>query len=275
VKHDPRYRLDDLQRFATTLLAGLGVSPTRAMAMASQLLWFDAAGAPEFGIQTLPDWLDRIGSGEIDPAAEGRVGVERTGTAVLDGQKGLPPLILARAAELAVEKARDAGVGLVRVTNVSPAGPAAAVVAEVAIGPLAAAAIGPRGSWALALPSVGGLPAVFDSALGVAGADSSAPTLWDVLAPWGAVLAPEGTWLLAAFSVAAVEPLTTFQERFAVTFSQAPPLPRAVLLPGPWETLRRDAHERGISLKAAAWSRFQQWAERLGVGTPQPWHVES
>ena len=47
---------------------------------------------------------------------------ERTTLALFDGENGLPPLILERAAELAVEKAREAAVGLVRVVGVR-AGP--------------------------------------------------------------------------------------------------------------------------------------------------------
>src|SRR5262245_11673289 len=163
VKDAPRYRLDELRRFAAALTAAAGVSPTRASALATQLLWYDAAGCPLHGIQSLAGWLERIESREVDPAAEGRVGPQRRGTAVFDGQNGLPPLILAREAELAVEKARDAGVGLVRLVNVAALGSAAAVAADVAVGPLGAAVLGPRSAWTLALPTAGGLPAVFDS----------------------------------------------------------------------------------------------------------------
>jgi hypothetical protein len=202
---DPiRYRLDDVRRFATELASGLGVPRPRAAALASHLLWFDAAGAPSHGISTLPRWLDRFEAGEFDLAAEGRGMIERNGTAVLDGQNGLPPLILERAAGIAVEKARDAGVGLVRVSHVGPTGPAAALAAEMAIGPCSAMVLGPGPSWTLAIPTDAGLPALFDSALGSEGDSTLSSTSWpEGLAPWAAVLAPEGGWLIAAIAVAA------------------------------------------------------------------------
>jgi LDH2 family malate/lactate/ureidoglycolate dehydrogenase len=273
VKDAPRYRLDDLRRFATALAAGVGVPPARAAVLAAQVLWYDVAGAPDHGIQSLANWLEHIAAQRLDPAAEGRVGAERNGTAVLDGQKGLPPLILARAAELAVEKARDAGVGLVRVVHLGAMGSAAAVAAEVAVGPMGAAALGPRSAWTLALPTIGGLPVVFDSALGAEPAWPGAHAgLRDVLAPWAAALAPEGSWLLAAFAVAALEPLATFQERVSAAFEATERPESCCLVPARWEPLRRDARERGVPLRAATWNPLKHWAERLGVPPPEPIH---
>src|SRR4051794_28449442 len=100
-KETPRFRLDALRRAASSLAASCGVKPERAAALATQLLWFDAAGAPQFGLARLPDLLDRIGRGEVDPKAEGKVGPERAATAVVDGQNGIPALILSRAAGVA------------------------------------------------------------------------------------------------------------------------------------------------------------------------------
>ena len=134
-----RYRLDDLRRLATSLARGPGRRPARASSLATHLLWFDAAGASSHGIATLPTWLDRIDRKEIDPVAEGRARLEHSGTAVFDAQNGLAPLALARAAGIASEKARDVGVGIVRVRNLGPSGPAAPVAADLAIGPFVGA----------------------------------------------------------------------------------------------------------------------------------------
>jgi LDH2 family malate/lactate/ureidoglycolate dehydrogenase len=266
-----RCRLDELRRFATELISGLGVSPPRAAAMVSQLLWFDAAGASNFGIATLPRWLERIDAGEFDAAAEGRVMIERNGTAVLDGQNGLPPLILGRAAGVAVEKARDAGVALVRVAHVGPTGPAAAVAAEIAIGPWSAMILGPGPSWSLAIPSDSGLPAVFDSALAEVETDGrntprSRPSWPDGLAPWAAVLAPEEGWLIAAFAVAAWEPLPVFHSRVKEALDGRAAGP-GQLLPTAWEAHRRTVREQGVPLPDAVRQELSRWAERVGVAT--------
>jgi Malate/L-lactate dehydrogenase len=265
-----RFRLDEVRRFATALASELGVAPPRAAALAAHLLWFDAAGATSFGIMTLPRWLERIEAGEFATAAEGRVMTERNGTAVLDGQNGLPPLILERAAGLAVEKARDAGVGLVRVIHVGPTGPAAVVAAEMALGPLAAAILGPGPSWSLALPSEEGLPAVFDPALGSASEKRPAPTAWlEGLLPWAAVLTADTGWLVGAVAVAAWEPLLTFHERVKTALGDREARP-GQLLPTAWDAHRRVVREQGIALPASATKALTRWAERLGVAIPTP-----
>ena len=139
-----RFRLDDLRRFAASLASSLGVAPARASSLASHLLWFDAAGASSHGIATLPSWLARIENQEVDPTAEGRARQEHAGTSIFDAQNGLAPLVLARAAEIASEKARDLGVGIVRVQNLGPSGPPAPVAADLAVGPFVAVIAGPE-----------------------------------------------------------------------------------------------------------------------------------
>ncbi len=251
------HRVDDLRRFAASLASGLGVSPPRASALASHLLWFDSAGLPGFGIATLPAWLDRIDRREVDPRAEGRIGVEHAGTAVLDGQNGLAPLILARAAGIAAEKARDVGQGVVRVVGLGAAGPAAPIAADLAIGPHLAAIAGPGPSWALAIPSKSGLPSVVDSGLDPASGEDAAPGFARFLR----ALAGEGGWAIFALTIPAFENLVTFQDRME---SAGPPGGRG-LDPIAWEASRRDALDRGIPVDDRAAAELRVWADRLGV----------
>jgi LDH2 family malate/lactate/ureidoglycolate dehydrogenase len=104
-----RYRLDDLRRFATALGSAGGLPLARAQGLANHLLWYDAAGAAFFGIGTLPVWLAAIEAQRVDPKVVGEVKSERGALTVVDGQRGLPPLVLERGAGLAVEKAREMG----------------------------------------------------------------------------------------------------------------------------------------------------------------------
>ena len=262
MSHPPRYRLDEVRRFAAALAAGAGLTPARAAALATHLLWFDAAGAAGFGIAALPDWLGRIERGEIDPRAEGTLGVEHAGTLVLDGRGGVPPLVLARAAGIAVEKARDVGLGIVRVANLGPAGPAAPIAAEVAIGPEAAAVLGPGPAWAIALPSPAGLPLVADSALA---GDAPIPA---ELAPW-ALLAPAGDRLIVTLSVRAIEPLAAFHERIAAAARSLAGSPGR-LVPEAWEARRREIRERGVPIAGGPLAELLGRAEALGLAPPEP-----
>ena len=268
-----RYRLDDLRRFAGDLGTAAGLDRPGALALAGHLLWFDAAGVAAFGIASLPGWLERLDRREVEPITAGTVVSETLGTAVVDGRNGVGPLVLAAAGELAVQKAREGGVGLVRVANLGAGGPAAGVASEIALGPLIAMVLGPGPAWTLALPSDDGLPAVFDSALqaeparGKKDSRAARPNPCDLAAPWAAALVPEGGWLVMATAVKALESLTALQERVGAGMKGLEPAPGR-LLPASWEDARRAAREQGVAVAPAAWTRLKDWASRLGVAPP-------
>ncbi len=207
-------------------------------------------------------------SKEIDPKSEPRVVHERGSTAVLDGLRGVPLLVLDRAAGLATEKARDTGVGLIRVKNIGPTGPAAGVAAEMAIGPVSALILGPDRRWAVALPSPEGLPVVFDPEIGRRDDESRSASVYDAMvAPWASILAPEEGWLVAAISVNAMESLSTFHERSAELLKRLDGA-SGRLLPGLWEQRRRDLRERGVAIESADWERLSRRASLEGITPP-------
>jgi LDH2 family malate/lactate/ureidoglycolate dehydrogenase len=283
-----RYPWDDLRRFAAALGGAVGLVPARALTLASHLLWFDAAGVARWGIATLPDWLEAMVGGHVDVQALGQVQSERSALVMFDGQNGIAPLLLERAAELAVEKARETALGLVRVTRVAAVPSVAAVTAGIALGPMAGVVVGPNQLWGMGLPSGTGLPLVIDSAL--AGApeagklatrpphhDASQPgtsrrdpsALLETLGIATDVLLPDQGWLVAAVSVPALEPLTTFHARVAAALSERTEAPGR-LLPQTWDAHRRAARAQGVPLAAPAWKSLADWARRLAVDLPRP-----
>jgi LDH2 family malate/lactate/ureidoglycolate dehydrogenase len=284
-----RYQLDDLRRFAAALGCAIGLEPARALALASHLLWFDAAGATSFGIQTLPCWLERIEAGSIDFSSLGKINTERPSLATIDGQNGIAPLVLERASELAIEKARDTGVALVRITNLGGLASVAPVVSAMAIRPVAGLVVGPGRLWSAAVPSAAGLPIVFDS--GLAGlapgqmameasaragrhgrpAKPRAPRLStpppDGTGNWTRVLVPEESWLVAAVALAEIEPLSEFHERVGEWISGLTGGPGR-LLPAPWTDRHGEAQQRGVAVTPSAWKELKQWASRFAVAVP-------
>jgi L-2-hydroxycarboxylate dehydrogenase (NAD+) len=98
----------------------------------------DLVGADAHGIFRLPQYIERIGTGGINKAA--RIQVNRTApaTALVDGDNGLGHLVMGRAAQTAVEIARETGVAWVGVRGSNHAG-AASVYAAL---PMAAGMIG-------------------------------------------------------------------------------------------------------------------------------------
>jgi LDH2 family malate/lactate/ureidoglycolate dehydrogenase len=291
-----RYGFDDLRRFASAIGAAAGLPPPRSVALTSHLLWFDAAGAPDLGIARFPSWLEAIERRRIDPTATGRVISERTALATLDGENGPAPLVLARAAEVATEKAREAAVGLVRVSGVGPIPSAAPVAAGIAIGPMAGWVVGPNHCWSMALPWQGGLPLIVDSGLGGIepgerpntageagrrtsqrpkssasgrGGPASASTLLAGFWLSTEILIPDGGWLVAAVAVSAMESLTIWHDRLAAVAARMHAAPGR-LLPEAWEARRRQVQQAGVVVEPAAWKSLAQWAQRFAVEVPDP-----
>ena len=185
-------------------------------------------------------------------------------------------LVLERAAALAVEKARDVGVSLIRVVNVGPVGSAAGVAARGAVGPTAVAFFGPDGACAIALPGAGGLPTVYDPLLAAdpqprtvskKGKNSARPE--KAFADLLRTLATDSGWLVAAVSIPSFEPIEAYHAHLVASLEG---LDRTDgLLPGSLcESLRRETNERGVFIPASVWNALKDWASRLGLEPPAP-----
>jgi LDH2 family malate/lactate/ureidoglycolate dehydrogenase len=84
----------------------------------------DLQGSDGHGSIRLDPYLKRIRAGAVNLQPEIRVVRERPGMALLDGDNGMGHLVMKRAAELAIAKARDAGVAWVGAHRSNHAGPA-------------------------------------------------------------------------------------------------------------------------------------------------------
>src|SRR5262249_6230466 len=83
----------------------------------------DLTGADAHGIFRLPQYVRRIRAGGVNTRP--RITIERTAaTALVDGDNGIGHLVVSRAAETAIELARDAGIAWVGVRRSNHAGTA-------------------------------------------------------------------------------------------------------------------------------------------------------
>jgi LDH2 family malate/lactate/ureidoglycolate dehydrogenase len=98
----------------------------------------DVTGADAHGVFRLPQYVKRIRADGINPTPDIKIIEERTATALLDGDNGMGHLVMSRAADLAVEKARSSGIAWVGARHSNHAGPAS-LYAKI---PLAAGMIG-------------------------------------------------------------------------------------------------------------------------------------
>src|ERR1700726_4996372 len=113
-----------LEAFISSALVSVGIPTDDAAQVAKLMAESDAYGGDAHGIFRLQQYVSQIENRAINARPKIRIINERAGTAVLDGDKGLGHLVMKRAAELAIEKARLTGVGWVGTQHSNHAGPA-------------------------------------------------------------------------------------------------------------------------------------------------------
>ena len=113
-------------------MAAVGLPPHDAARVAELMLEADLTGADAHGVFRLPQYVRRIKGGAVNPTP--RIIVEKTGaaTAMVDGDNGMGHLVMSRAAETAVELAKESGVAWVGARRSNHAG-AAGVYAAMAL----------------------------------------------------------------------------------------------------------------------------------------------
>jgi L-2-hydroxycarboxylate dehydrogenase (NAD+) len=117
----PAAAVDALIRDAMT---AVGLPPADAAKVAELMVEADLVGADAHGVFRLPQYIRRIKAGGVNPKP--RITVERTAaaTAMVDGDNGMGHLVMARAAETAVELAKETGVAWVGARRSNHAGAA-------------------------------------------------------------------------------------------------------------------------------------------------------
>ena len=117
-------KVDALQAFIAAALRRVGLPEADAAKVASLMAQADLQGSDGHGVIRLAPYVKRIRAGGMNPRPQIRVVHERAASAVLDGDNGMGHLVVSRAAELAIEKARSCGVAWVGVRASNHAGPA-------------------------------------------------------------------------------------------------------------------------------------------------------
>ncbi|MEP5089267.1 MAG: Ldh family oxidoreductase, partial [Paracoccaceae bacterium] len=119
---------DALRSFVTQALGSRGVPEVDATKVATLMVEADIFGYDTHGVFRLRQYLARLAGGGCNPTPEVRIAHETVATAVIDGDNGLGHLAMATARDLAMEKARTAGIGWVGVRRGNHAGPLALYV---------------------------------------------------------------------------------------------------------------------------------------------------
>ncbi|HEY2527645.1 MAG TPA: Ldh family oxidoreductase [Xanthobacteraceae bacterium] len=117
-----------LTAFITRAFMAASVPATDAETLAALMVEADLRGSDTHGVIRLPLYLRRIRAGGINAKPHMRVVSDRPSAALIDGDNGMGHLVMRRAAELAIEKAKATGVGWVGARMSNHAGPAALYV---------------------------------------------------------------------------------------------------------------------------------------------------
>src|SRR5215203_1204860 len=212
--------VDRLSALASAILGAAGVPKPDARIVAESLVDADLRGIHSHGVSRLRIYVERLRAGGNRPAGELLLVSDAPSLAVLDANDILAQVASARAVELAAEKARVTGCGVVCVRGASHFGAAgywARLIAEQGMlgmastntTPLMAAWGGSTGAigtnpLAMAFPSAGGVPVVVDVA--------TSETTWGALINARAAGEPiPETWALGADG----QPTTSAEEAVA------------------------------------------------------------
>jgi L-2-hydroxycarboxylate dehydrogenase (NAD+) len=113
-----------LKAFIHEALTKLRLPDSDAMTVAALMAEADLQGSDGHGVSRLPQYARRIKAGGFNVRPNIRVVREQLATALVNGDNGMGHLVMKRAAEIAIEKARITGVAWVNSQFSNHAGPA-------------------------------------------------------------------------------------------------------------------------------------------------------
>ena len=125
---DVRVSAAQLAEFVTRAFIAAGLPEADAKSVAGLMVEADLRGSDTHGVIRLPLYVRRLRAGGINAKPNIRVVHDRAAVALIDGDNGMGHLVMRRAAELAIEKAKATGIGWVGARMSNHAGPAALYV---------------------------------------------------------------------------------------------------------------------------------------------------
>ena len=172
-----------LERFAADVFARAGMTPADARIVAAVLVWANLRGVDSHGVTRIPRYVELIRLGDMNPRPALAIAQETAATVLLDADRAAGPVAMTAAADHALRKARDAGMGLALVratTHTAALGYYTTRVAEAGMAGLAISASWPTMAYhgtraagvatnpiSIAAPGGAGDPVVLDMGTGI------------------------------------------------------------------------------------------------------------
>jgi len=113
-----RVSYENLRIVAAAIFEKMGVSSNDAEEAADVLTMTDLRGVETHGVSNmLPAYIEQYRKGEINPNPSWKLERETAGTAVINADRGLGIILGRHAMNMAINKAKDVGVGIVTMNN--------------------------------------------------------------------------------------------------------------------------------------------------------------
>jgi LDH2 family malate/lactate/ureidoglycolate dehydrogenase len=111
-----------LRSFCSDCLEALGATREDAKTISTVMIEADMRGIESQGIIRLPTYVNRVKAGALNPKPNIRIIKKSSTTALLDGDAGFGHVLGVKAMKMAIDKAKDMGIGIVAVRNGSHLG---------------------------------------------------------------------------------------------------------------------------------------------------------
>ncbi len=121
-------QIGELSRFISNALIAVGIPESDAAVVGNLMADADAQGSDGHGVIRLPQYVKRIRAGGINTKPTIKIVHEKAASALIDGDNGMGHLVVSRAVNIAIEKARQCSVGWVSTRFSNHAGPASLYV---------------------------------------------------------------------------------------------------------------------------------------------------
>jgi L-2-hydroxycarboxylate dehydrogenase (NAD+) len=119
-----RVKAAQLETFIASAFETVGISSSEAKSIAQLMARADVNGSEGHGVFRLPQYIRRIKGGAVNVKPNIHIEREAAGMALVNGDNGMGHLVMRYATEIAIEKAKVAGVAWVGVKWSNHAGPA-------------------------------------------------------------------------------------------------------------------------------------------------------
>ena len=113
---------ETLEAFTRQAFERAGMSAEDAATEAEVLIWANLRGVDSHGVQRIPQYLDFIEKGWMNPRPDIRILKESAALLYMEADRALGPIPTVRAMRAVIEKARDAGIGWALIRDVTHQG---------------------------------------------------------------------------------------------------------------------------------------------------------